>query len=75
MPCPDVPPVRTAESLLVDLADDPEDTRFEQSPITACDRLLGRSQDFGHSAERCPGIEVEGLDDSAIQYIDHGRFH
>ena len=61
-------PVGPAEPLGIELADDSYDTTVEQAPVTAGDGLLGGPEDLGQSTERRPGIDVERLDDSSVQY-------
>ena len=46
-----------------ELANDPEDASVEQPPEAAGDGLFGGPQDLRQSAERCSGVDMEGLDD------------
>jgi hypothetical protein len=68
-------PVRPAEPLRVELAHHPHHVGLGQLSVAAGDGLLRRPEDFRQAAERCPGIDVEGLDDPSVQGIDADGFH
>ena len=59
-------PVRSAEPLGIELADDSHDTAVEQPPVATGDGLLGGSEYLRQATERSSGIEVKSLDDLPV---------
>src|ERR1700728_284101 len=68
-------PVRLAEPLGVELADDTEDAAVEQTPVATGDGLLGGAEDLGQAAERRPGVDVQRLDDPSVQHVNCNGSH
>ncbi len=68
-------PVRSPDSLGIELAHHPYDVPVEEAPVTPGDGLLGGSENLGQPAERRARVEVQGLDDPSVQYIERSGFH
>ena len=59
-------PVRLAEPLGVELADNTQYATVKQTPVATGDGLLGRSKDLSQAAERGSGLDVKGMDDPSV---------
>ena len=68
-------PVRSAQTLGIELTDHPHDTMSKEPPVASSNGLLGGSEDFRETAERRSWINVESLDDSSVYLINYERSH